>query len=278
MSHVEEVKRGVRYSFGENWARFLALLDDEKIRLAERSLRDMLEIATFEGKSFLDVGSGSGLFSLSARRLGARVHSFDYDSRSVACTLELKRKFFDEDPLWVIEEGSALDQGYLSRLGQFDYVYSWGVLHHTGNLWAALANIEPLVGPNGRLLIAVYNDQGRSSRRWLAVKRAYNKLPVAFRWLIVLPALVRLWGPTMLRDLMKLDPLGTWRDYGKRDARGMDPWRDSMDWIGGLPFEVAKPEAIFDFFHKRGFHLRRLRTCAGGIGCNEFVFDRSAMP
>jgi len=29
--------------------------------------------------------------------LGARVHSFDYDPQSVACTAELKRRYFEGD-------------------------------------------------------------------------------------------------------------------------------------------------------------------------------------
>jgi 2-polyprenyl-6-hydroxyphenyl methylase/3-demethylubiquinone-9 3-methyltransferase len=72
---------------------------------------------------------------LAARRLGATVHSFDYDPQSVACTAELKRRYFPEDGAWRVEEASVLDQDYLRRLGQFEVVYSWGVLHHTGVLW-----------------------------------------------------------------------------------------------------------------------------------------------
>ena len=55
----------------------------------------------------------------------------------------------------------------------------------------------------------------------------------------------------------------------------MSRWHDMVDWVGGLPFEVAKPEMIFDFYHDRGFALDRLRTCAGGLGCNQFVFTKS---
>ncbi len=276
MSHAEEVRRGDRFAFGKNWTRFLALLDDERIVLAEKSLRDMLEVESLEGRSFVDVGSGSGLFSLAARRLGARVHSFDFDPHSVACTLELRRRYFRDDPQWSVEEGSALDPDYIERIGRFDFVYSWGVLHHTGDMWAALANVERLPRSGGTLFIAIYNDQGRASRRWLAVKKIYNRLPAGFKWIIVLPALVRLRGPSMLRGLLRLEPSSSSRQGGKRSARGMDPWRDNIDWIGGLPFEVAKPEEIFDFYRRRGFHLKRLKTCAGGIGCNEFVFDRIA--
>src|SRR5947209_14888872 len=133
-SHALEVGSGARFKFGENWARFLELLDDGRIARAEESLKNMLEVEGLAGRRFLDIGSGSGLFSLAARRLGARVHSFDYDPRSVACTRELRRRFFTDDPSWTVDEASALDENYVRGLGAFDVVYSWGVLHHTGQM------------------------------------------------------------------------------------------------------------------------------------------------
>jgi 2-polyprenyl-6-hydroxyphenyl methylase/3-demethylubiquinone-9 3-methyltransferase len=54
----------------------------------------------------------------------------------------------------------------------------------------------------------------------------------------------------------------------------MHAWYDLVDWVGGWPFEVAKPEEIFRFFRDRGFTLQELTTCSGH-GCNEFVFIRS---
>jgi 2-polyprenyl-6-hydroxyphenyl methylase/3-demethylubiquinone-9 3-methyltransferase len=56
----------------------------------------------------------------------------------------------------------------------------------------------------------------------------------------------------------------------------MSPWRDTVDWVGGYPFEVARPEEVFDFCQQRGLLLLRLKTCGGGRGCNEFVFGRPA--
>jgi 2-polyprenyl-3-methyl-5-hydroxy-6-metoxy-1,4-benzoquinol methylase len=272
--YEEEVSQGKRFEFGANWARFLNLLNDERIRMAEESLKRMLQVEDLKGKSFIDIGSGSGLFSLAAKRLGARVHSFDYDTQSVACTAELKKRYFPDDAGWLVEEGSALKKDYLKSLGKFDIVYSWGVLHHTGAMMQALENIAPLVNDSGCLFIAIYNDQGRSSQAWLRVKMAYNRLPAFLRWLVLYPIFLRLWGPTTVRDILSGKPFDTWRKYAVNSARGMSPWRDVVDWVGGLPFEVAKPEEVFDFYSERGFNLSKLKTCAGGLGCNEFVFRR----
>src|ERR1035438_9421685 len=134
----EEIAARERFAFGENWQRFLSLLDESRVLQAEDSLRRMLEVSDLRGKTFIDIGCGSGLFSLAARRLGARVQCFDYDPQSVACAQELRRRYFPQDPDWRVEEGSALDTGYLGGLGSFDVVYSWGVLHHTGAMWHGL--------------------------------------------------------------------------------------------------------------------------------------------
>nr|MBV6629022.1 methyltransferase [Oceanococcus sp. HetDA_MAG_MS8] len=273
--HRNQVDLGQRFEFGANWANFLAVLTDDRIQMAERSLKRMLGVNDLDGKSFLDIGSGSGLFSLAARRLGARVHSFDYDPKSVACTAELRRRYFADDSEWVVEQGSALDNDYLGRLGTFDVVYSWGVLHHTGSMWQALENVVPLVASRGQLFLAIYNQQGAASIMWLKVKKAYNVLPPALRWLVLWPSLLRLWGPTTLKDIIRGKPFYTWRHYADQGARGMNAWHDVVDWVGGYPFEVAKPEEIFNFYRSRGLQLDRLKTCGGGKGCNEFVFSNA---
>lgn len=270
VAHAEEVAKGERFQFGENWKKFLLVLDDERIAEAEASLKAMLGAESLAGRKFLDIGSGSGLFSLAARRLGAEVVSFDYDTQSVACTTELKRRFFNGDANWKVAQGSVLDQAFLRGLGTFDIVYSWGVLHHTGKMWEALANAANLVSDGGLLFIAIYNDQGWPSRVWLKVKQAYVALPHYLKWLVVLPSYVVIWGPVTIVDLVTLRPFAKWRSYKRR--RGMSPAVDLIDWVGGLPFEVASPEQIFEFYYKRGFGLRKLKTCKGRLGCNEFVF------
>src|SRR6188508_1650292 len=113
MNAKDEIASGQRFGFGENWNAFLKVLDEGRIAEAQRSLRDFLAVENLEGKSFLDIGSGSGLFSLVARRMGARVHSFNFDANAVGCAQELKRRYVPEDPSRNIKQGSVYDRDYV---------------------------------------------------------------------------------------------------------------------------------------------------------------------
>ena len=262
-----------RFGFGKNWKSFVGVLTEERIREAESSLLEMIGADRVRGATFVDVGSGSGVFSLAAARLGARqVHSFDFDADSVSATEEVRRRFAPPGTDWHVERGSALDQAYLDSLGQWDIVYSWGVLHHTGAMWQALDNVTRLVRPGGTLFISIYNDQGPVSKGWTWVKRTYNA--TALGRVAVTSAFVPYFiARGVIADALRVrNPVRRYLDY--RRLRGMSMTHDWLDWLGGYPFEVAKPEEIFDFYRRRGFSMVKLKTCGGRLGCNEFVFRR----
>ena len=272
MADRHEAANEPRFSFGRNWQSYLNVLSEERIAFATSSLEQMLGPGRAAGRTFLDVGSGSGLSSLAASRLGAsRIHSFDFDPDSVACT-EAVRKRYAPGASWTVERGSALDASYLASLAEWDIVYSWGVLHHTGEMWTAIDRVSRLVRLDGLLFIAIYNDQGPVSRGWKAVKRLYNTGSPGR--LVVTSAFFPYFAARgVVADLLRLrNPLTRYREYHR--TRGMSMMHDWTDWLGGYPFEVATPERIFDFCRSRGFSLETLRTCGGKLGCNEFVFRR----
>ena len=266
MKDKDSTNDKLRFEFGKNWKNFLSVLNEERISEAEKSLREMLECDDLNGKSFLDVGSGSGLFSLAAKRMGAKVHSFDIDPESVACAQQLKLKYFPNDNGWHIEKGSVIDTPYIQSLNKFDIVYSWGVLHHTGDMWKALENVSLNVKDNGKLFIAIYNDVGLQSRFWYHVKKNYcsGYIRKAFICVLFIPIL---FIKTLEELILKKKNI----IKGHQENRGMSFFYEWFDWLGGFPFEVARVEQIFNFYRKKGFALFNLKTSYGG-GNNQFVF------
>jgi 2-polyprenyl-3-methyl-5-hydroxy-6-metoxy-1,4-benzoquinol methylase len=276
MTAKQEIEEGRRFAFGANWTRFLSALDEERVTVAENSLRDMLGSDTLAGLKFLDIGCGSGLFSLAARRLGAVVHSFDFDPQSVACAKELRRRFFPADTQWTIEEGSALDGAYLGSLGTFDVVYSWGVLHHTGSMWVAIENAIGRVAANGgKLYVAIYNDQGWKSHLWWFIKSFYNRLPGILRppFAFTVSAVTR--AAVIVKYTLNLEPMRAIAPlFADRRARGMSAKYDELDWIGGFPFEFASYESLVSYFGARGFTVVNSKR-NDSWGCNEIALQRS---
>jgi 2-polyprenyl-3-methyl-5-hydroxy-6-metoxy-1,4-benzoquinol methylase len=283
----DELRQGKRFRFGKNWQSFLRTIDERSIEEAERRLVEYLGVSSLNGKSFLDVGSGSGLHSLAARRLGARVVSFDYDPASVEATRRLRSRSGFADDEWDVQTGSALDSDYLSSLGQFDVVYSWGVLHHTGAMWDALEKIQIPVKKGGILYIAIYNELGDVSKWWAERKKRYCELPRVVRPFyflkVYLPIELKAMGVWGFLRSGKFDKvrrefpkwLKQWREY--KQHRGMSRVHDMIDWIGGYPYEFAKAEDLVAFYEKAGFQLEKLSR-NDGTGNHELVFLKGGVP
>lgn len=264
-----EIKGGRRFTFGKNWKAYVNKVTDERIAIAEESIKSMLSVDRLDEKKFLDIGSGSGLFSLAARRLGADVYSFDYDPTSVATTEQLKNRYYYGDPKWRIEKGSVLDEGFIDSLGRYDIVYSWGVLHHTGNMWKALENVISVVKKQGSLYIALYNDQGIVSRFWWHVKKLYCS-SIFGKGIVSLLFIPCFFLKTVLACIVIQKNI--FKEY--KQKRGMSVYHDWVDWLGGFPFEAAKVKDVTEFFKNRGFELTKVTT-KKGLGNNQFVFIKN---
>jgi len=272
MSHGQA--RDIRFAFGDNWLDFARDLDANQIAEAEISLRRLLQRDSLAGARFIDIGSGSGLFSLAARRLGARVHSFDFDPSSVLCTTQLRARHFPDDRDWTVERGSILDPAYVASLGAADVVYSWGVLHHTGAMHDAMRAAAALVAPDGVFAFALYHRTlmcgfWRWEKRWYA-----GASPAAQRRArAVYVALMRARFALTARDF---------RAYvgGYRSARGMDFMHDVHDWMGGYPYESILAAEVEALMRPLGFarvHGMATPLTAGifGSGCDEFLYRRT---
>lgn len=261
------------FRFGRNWQRYLhSYLDPERERIAAESLHDL--VGDVRNKTFVDIGCGSGLFSLCAYRDGAKqVLSFDVDSDSVAATRTLHERMGSPEN-WRVLHGSVLDSDFVASIGPADVVYSWGVLHHTGDMYKAIGNAASVTAPGGTFVIAIYNRvTGRwlDSERWRRIKRAYNRAPrLGQRAMEFVYALYWLAGCAKNRT----NPLRIMREY--RQSRGMALWTDMVDWLGGYPYEFATPEEIVTFC-ERSCHMRPRkvnRLSPVDSGNNEFVFER----
>ncbi len=272
-------KEHAAFPFGENWKRFLRSFDEERLTRAKDSLTEFLAPHRLEGKTFLDIGCGSGLFSYAAHELGAgSVLSFDVDPACIECCRQLRVRAKDPEA-WKIVQGSILDASFVSNLGLFDVVYSWGVLHHSGRMWDAIENSAGLVKPGGLFYIALYNKlldrQGQASwihKFWTTVKQLYNTRPLLGRVLL---------GPSAMAAYLVLvacrgeNPVRHVKNY--KSDRGMDWQTDARDWLGGFPYEFATQQEVISFVTSKSpdFTVVNLKPTTGR-GLNWFLFNRRA--
>jgi 2-polyprenyl-3-methyl-5-hydroxy-6-metoxy-1,4-benzoquinol methylase len=268
---MPEAADDVRFAFGRNWQSYVnKVLTPEREAIAEQSLVDACAATSISGRTFLDIGCGSGLFSLAAHRLGARVVSIDIDRASIACCRILWERAGRPES-WQIIEGSILDREVVGRLPQADVVYSWGVLHHTGSMWEAMGSAAALVADGGTFCIAIYNnkeDRVGGSRMWWHIKRFYVSHGRIVQWIME----ITFAAYRTARILVSLrNPFRVAREY--QGPRGMDLRHDWRDWLGGFPYEYASAGEVFSFCRDLGFEPVRMQTTST-VGCNEFVFAR----
>lgn len=260
-----------RFAFGKNWSDFVNnKLDDKRIEEAKKSIIKMIKLEDLSQYTFLDIGCGSGIFSLAANLLNAKyVYSFDYDGEAVKTTKQLRDIYNISESDWKISEGDILNEEWLSGIPNADIVYSWGVLHHTGSMWKAIENAITKVNPNGYLAISIYNHVNTprdSSKMWWRIKKFYNNAPKLIKKMMVYLFIIKIFLSHLKNGR---NPIKEIKRYGER---GMDFYHDAKDWVGGFPYEYAYAEEVIHFLKNfKTYELIYLNQKTGNA-CNEFTF------
>jgi 2-polyprenyl-6-hydroxyphenyl methylase/3-demethylubiquinone-9 3-methyltransferase len=261
------------FSFGENWAHYAEKIDERRIEEAEKSLIRLVGRESIAGRTFLDIGCGSGLFSLAALRLGCqRLLAVDLDPNSVQTTRKTLERYAPPGANWDCQRISVFDLDP-AKVGMFDIVYSWGVLHHTGAMYKAIEKASRMVKPEGMLTLALYGKTPFCGL-WRIEKRIYSRSP---KW--VQRAIEKVYSAVVAARLaLKGESLKKRRETYFQQ-RGMDMYHDTRDWLGGYPYESISPQEAMTFMHKLGLQPIRSFVCPSigllGAGCDEYSFTKS---
>jgi predicted RNA methylase len=260
------------FSFGENWEQYAQKIDEKRIQEAEESLIRLIGRNAIQGHTFLDLGCGSGLFSLAALRLGCkRLVAVDLDPTCVRTTRALLQAYSERSE-WECHQQSVFELSP-TTIGTFDVVYSWGVLHHTGAMREAIATASTLVSPGGLLVIALY---GKTvfCRFWRIEKRIYSRASQSVQRSIRAAYM----SAFRLRLAIRGENIHAHRE-NYHQQRGMDMDHDAHDWLGGYPYESIAPREVISYLNNLGFASVRsfVYPCIGlmGNGCDEYCFAKS---
>lgn len=260
-------QKNMRFEFGRNWSGFVRRnFDQERLDIAKKHILTFMQRDDLKGLDFLDIGCGSGIHSAAALAAGAgKIRSFDYDPNSVAATTMVWEKV-GKPSNWEISRGDALDDAFIASLGKWNFVYSWGVLHHTGDVWKAIDNASKTVADGGLFYIALYAADVQSDPDfWLRIKQEYNQ---ASAWKRRKMVWWYVWVFMMGRDLRRAPEVVS-RFMKHRMTRGMSMFVDIRDWLGGWPMEFTYDADVIKFLEERGFAKTNIKT---GEACTEFLF------
>ncbi len=268
---VQTMDQGIKqFDFGENWKNFSQkALTDDRLEQSKQDFQKLVQEIDLNGKTFLDIGFGQGLGLLNAATLGAKIVGNDINPKCAEVLKFNQQRFPNlKDQNFLVVVGSILQAENVEKLRQqtahqgFDVVHSWGVLHHTGQMWKAIENAISLVKPQGYFILAIYKKHW-TSPIWLFIKWFYNILPAFLRKIMIGFFVPLVWLRLVIGGQ---NPL-------KMDYRGMNFYYDVIDWVGGYPYEYASEAEITEFMKNKGFELVKFIPTYGFTGCHEYVYQ-----
>ena len=258
-----------RFTFGKNWSKFVdSQFNPERLEGSIRVFQDFTSLQVLSSKTFIDVGCGSGLHSLAAHKMGAKkITSFDFDPKAVDATAKLKT-MAGSPSNWAINQGSVLDLDFVSSLGKFDFVYSWGVFHHTGSVWEAIKNTSTLVASEGQMYFALYSLDVQPNAEYCLKTKEKEVRSSYFRKMVMEQSYLYTYyySSSILQRI-----IGLFKGESGR-IRGMELMTDVRDWLGGWPMEFVLDDEVVSFVDKLGYQITNIKK---GEACTEFLFKKT---
>jgi len=257
-----------KFSFGKNWQNFNKNITNKNINNSIKYFKNFTKFVNLKNKTFIDVGCGSGINSLLAIKLNAKkVLSIDIDENSVSACKLLRKKYKISNKNWIIKQVSILDTSKIKKLGKFDFIYSWGVLHHTGDMNKAFDNLFLLAKKKSYIYVSIYNKY-LTSNTWKIIKYFYassnNFIKKIMEKIYI----------TIYYIGLNLNKYSI-KEYKKSFVlkRGMSFRHDIIDWLGGYPYEYLSFEDLSAIFFKKGYSILSFKK-SNGVGCNEIFVKR----
>ena len=216
-----------------------------------------------EGKSVLDAGCGTGIFSIIFARNGAAsVLGIDISEGSLETAKALKTKFDLENASF--QKQDMLDLPFADE--SFDIVWAWGTVHHTTDPFKAMSELIRVLRAEGSILLAVY-----------------TRTRVTFLHEIIRKALVRTprktWKALSKILALVLSPVVYFFKKREKSRKGEKLEELIMDWYFVPIRHYYYPEEIKVFLEEQGFTIEKYLPASGRFNStSNFIYKARKDP
>jgi ubiquinone biosynthesis O-methyltransferase len=210
-----------------------------------------------KGKTVLDAGCGTGVFSIIFARNGAaKVTGIDISPGSLDTARSLKKKFglanaeFRQQDMLRLPFASA----------SFDIVWAWGTVHHTTDPLGAIAELIRVLKPGGSLFLAIYK---RTNVTWVheIVRKTMIRTP---RWS---------WNSLAKAGALALSPIVFLFKKRQKSRKGEKLSELILDWYFVPIRHYYRPEEIRSFLEARKFKIENYLAHSGRFNSSSnFIF------